>query len=972
MKRILLSIFLIFDSALIVAQESFSNLEQNPPSVKWSQIKTPHFRLIFPMSIESLGQRTANVLETVYLPVSQSLGKQPRPISIILQNQTSVSNGFVTLLPRRSEFFTTPPQDPNLLGNNNWLDLLAVHEFRHVVQNDKALTGISKLAYTLFGNNGLGLITSLSTPNWFKEGDAVGLESVLTPSGRGRIPSFDMALRTQLITRGAFSYPKSTGQSFKDFVPNHYVSGYFLTTYVKNKYGNDAWDKILEKMYRFPFYPFSFSNSIKKVTGFRVEEIYSQALADIQKQWKEEQATIQESPLQYLASSAKYFTNYQYPQYLSDGRVLALKSGLDNIESFVILDKQGQEEKLIDLGIFNDAGMLSVQDTKVVWAEFEYDPRWGQRNYSVIKSYDLRYKKIKTLTHKTKYASPALSTDETKIACIESLPENKFAIVILDAQTGRLLQKIPNPDNAFYLHPRWSNTGELVAVQSKDTQKAIVIFEKDTYLPKIVVAPTNENLSHPVKIGEKVFFNSGVTGIDNIFVVNTSTNQRFQVSNRKFGAMNPTLSSDGKELLYNDFTPLGHRVGYVPFDENTLQPFNPQQTQAGRYFGQILVKEAGENLLKSVPNVQYPVKPYSKANVFNIYSWGAVLNSTGNSLIAGVSSQDLLSTTSISAGYGYNANEQRGQLYANLSYQAWYPIIDFSFTSGSRKTSIYIDNDRTLDSLRSDTWNQQQMTLGLRIPLNLTQSKYLQAMSLGANFALTQVSGYNLPKRYLSESYNGTNKSMIYSISYTRQLKQSPRDIAPKWGQGLSFYYRKAFDSNIDGGLATLQGTLLVPGLLPHHSIRLRGGYQYQYGFKDAIGAPNPNLYIFSSPISFARGFSYRNFENLNTFSADYRFPLANPDWGIGRWVYIKRLKTNLFVDMARGETNYDFTVREGNRLVNYKGSDIGKFTSLGIDFSAQFHFMRFSQTFEAGLRFVYLQQNKDFIFQPLVIDIGF
>jgi hypothetical protein len=69
----------------------------------------------------------------------------------------------------------TPPQDPNLLGTNNWLDLLAVHEFRHVVQNDKALTGISKLAYYLFGNNGLGVVSSLTAPNWFKEGDAVGV-----------------------------------------------------------------------------------------------------------------------------------------------------------------------------------------------------------------------------------------------------------------------------------------------------------------------------------------------------------------------------------------------------------------------------------------------------------------------------------------------------------------------------------------------------------------------------------------------------------------------------------------------------------------------------------------------------------------------------------------------------------------------------------------------------------------------------
>ena len=159
MKKIALS------SSLILL--FFYNYGQNPATLKWSQIKTPHFRLIFPSQISSTANRTANVLETIYQPDSKNLGHEPRPISIILQNQTTESNGFVSMLPRRSEFITTPPQDYTLLGTNNWLDLLAVHEFRHVVQNDKALTGATKLVYNLLGNNGFAATTFLTVPNWF-------------------------------------------------------------------------------------------------------------------------------------------------------------------------------------------------------------------------------------------------------------------------------------------------------------------------------------------------------------------------------------------------------------------------------------------------------------------------------------------------------------------------------------------------------------------------------------------------------------------------------------------------------------------------------------------------------------------------------------------------------------------------------------------------------------------------------------
>ena len=49
-----------------------------------------------------------------------------------------------------------------------------------------------------------------------------------------------------------------------------------------------------------------------------------------------------------------------------------------------------------------------------------------------------------------------------------------------------------------------------------------------------------------------------------------------------------------------------------------------------------------------------------------------------------------------------------------------------------------------------------------------------------------------------------------------------------------------------------------------------------------------------------------------------------------------------------------------------------GNFTSIGIDLTTQFHFMRFNQQFEAGVRAIYLPDKGQFLIQPLVLDIGF
>lgn len=127
---------------LTAEAQIFPVLDQNPASLRWYRLRTPHFNVLYPRGLDSTAQRTAQRIESLYEPASASLEKKPRRISLLIQNQTTNSNGFVTLFPRRSEFFAIPPQDPGLLGTFNWLDQLAVHEYRHVVQTTKRCRGM--------------------------------------------------------------------------------------------------------------------------------------------------------------------------------------------------------------------------------------------------------------------------------------------------------------------------------------------------------------------------------------------------------------------------------------------------------------------------------------------------------------------------------------------------------------------------------------------------------------------------------------------------------------------------------------------------------------------------------------------------------------------------------------------------------------------------------------------------------------
>ncbi|HET9053172.1 MAG TPA: hypothetical protein VFM90_03310, partial [Cyclobacteriaceae bacterium] len=406
-------------------------LENNPPAVKFYKINTPHFKVLYPKGFETEAQRMANALEHIYEPEAQSLGVRPRKIPVILQNQTTISNGFVTLLPRRSEFYTMPPQDYNSSGTTDWLNHLAAHEYRHVAQYKLANSGFNRALYVAFGPATMAAMYSMSVPQWMREGDAVAAETAFTRSGRGRIPNFDLVLRTNLQEGRVFSYNKQHLRSYKHNISDHYVLGYHLVSYLRKRTNDpDVWSNIVKRTTYAPFLPFWFSSSVKKYSGLSLPGLYKATVTDLQQTWAEALKDVTFTSFENVNTrTGNRYTDYLYPQPVADGSILVLKQGIGDFSQFSVW-QDGKERKVFIPGVLNDAGMLSVAGNKVVWSEHGFDPRWRVKNYSVIKSYDLQNKQYTVLTRKTRYSGAALSPDGSKIVTIESGTDYKISVVV--------------------------------------------------------------------------------------------------------------------------------------------------------------------------------------------------------------------------------------------------------------------------------------------------------------------------------------------------------------------------------------------------------------------------------------------------------------------------------------------------------------------------------------------------------------
>jgi hypothetical protein len=962
MRKLLLATAAGLSAAVTAPAQSLPILDQNPPALRWQEVRAPHFRVLYPLGFEAAAQRTARQLEQVHGPGAATLGVSPRPIAVVMQTRTSVSNGFVTFLPRHAEFFSTPQQGMGL-GTVDWLDGLVVHEYRHVAQFEKGRQGIGRLLGPLLGDGALG-VAAVGVPQWFFEGDAVGTETALTRSGRGRIPEFGAGLRANLLAGRHYSYQKAVNGSLRDQVPNWYVLGYYLTSYAKTHYGPDVWDRALTGYYRFPFYPFSFSNGLKRTTGLRVEQLYQRTMQELDSVWRAQQRGLNPTEARELAGqyTGQIFTEYQYPQYVTDSTVLALKSGLGDIAQLVLLSHTGAERKLFVPGLLNVPEQLSVGGGKVVWPELQPDARWGQRIYSELKVLDLATGRLTRLGRHHRYTAASLSPDGTRLVAVETDTAYRHALHLLDARTGVVLQTLPNPQNDLYLQPRWTTDGQrVVVVTLKPAGKTIEELDPATGGARALLPVANANLTNPQPWGEYVLYNSPQSGIDNVFAVHVTSGQVFQVTSRPLGAYQAAVSPDGRRLAFHDFRATGARVVEMPLDPAAWRPVPaaaPEAADAGQpYAATLAAHEPGAASVVPLLGVasrldstaRYPTRPYSLLrHAFNVFSWGVVQSPTGNSVSLGLRSQDLLSTTQAVAGVSYDQNERTGAVFGGVSYQGKYPVFDAEISHGGRNAARYIDRRRPLDSLRTDQWQTTRLTAGLRLPLTLTRSKYLSALSLSSYYLLEQVSGYDLPVRSRSEP--GPNQpvhGLQTTLSFVRQLKMSARDVAPRWGATALLTSRLTpFGVGLEARQWGAQGSVYVPGLGRHHSLRLRAGYQAQ----------QQRQYQFASAISFPRGESYVSFDRLSAASADYYLPLAFPHWSVGRLLYVQRLRATGFLDVAQG------------RSTGVSGR--GSYRNVGLDVAALFNVLRLRTPLEGGVRIVVDTYTNDLIIEPLVFNI--
>lgn len=856
----------------------------NPAAVKWQQVNTDTVRVIFPKGWEQQAQRITQVVHRLQRQQASNLGTDFRKVNIVLQNQTVFSNAYVGLAPFRSEFYTTAPQNAFTLGAANWLDNLAVHEYRHVQQYNNFNKGLSRLATWLLGEQGQALANALSVPDWFFEGDAVFNETRYTGQGRGRLPLFLSSYQSLLLANRQYDFMKLRNGSLRDYVPNHYELGYLLVAYGRKQYGDDIWRKITDDAARFRslFYPFQ--GAVKKHTGIPYTQFVENALQYYRKQWQ----TPGSDQVNWLTPAVpNEVANYQYPQSAADGTVIVLKTGNRSIPAFYTVTADGKEKRIAVKDISADT-YFTYRNGKIVYAAYQPDARYGNREYQSIRELDVLTGKEEILIRRSRYFSPAQSNDGKRLLAVELDVTGNSKLVHMDTE-GNLLDSFTQPGIVFST-PRFSADDRFfyVAERNQAGEMSLVKYGSGKSRSDTLMAPANRLIGYLTVQSDTVLFTTTYQGRDELWAFVDGKEKRgpYRLASYATGLYQGVLRADGN-LISAAFTAEGYRLGlFRPRWERV--EWRDELTE--RYLSG-LYSDSDRTMLSSLSAGTFPVNKYPKSTrLLNLHSFRPFYEQPEYSLT--LYGENVLNTLQSEIAYTYNENEGSHKLGYNGAYGGSFlqPVFGLSNTWQRSGT---LNKDTVLN------WNELVGYAGLRLPLNLTGGKQYRNLTLTATYHLEKVNWTGLARKLLND------RSFPYlqtRIAYSGQIQKTAQQIYPHLGQSLVLQYRNLVN-NYSAYQFLATGSLFLPGISNDHSLVVTAAFHS----RDTL-----QQYLFANNFPFARGYSAVDFPRMWKIGFNYHFTWAYPDKGFGNLVYLLRVRSNLFFDYGIGRslrlaTNYPF-----------------------------------------------------------------
>jgi len=879
---------LLFASLLFTGFQLKAQIGPQPSSVKWKYVENDKVKVIFPENNLAEATRIADLVTYINKNATVSVGNKSKKLDILLNTNNAQGNGYVALSPYRSEFYATGFQDFNDLGSMDWLDALAIHEYRHALQYTNANRGFTKFLYLLQGQAGWGLGVNFSVPDWYFEGDAVLSETVLSDAGRGRTPSFFDEQRALLLNAKNYTYLQARNGSYKKLLPNHYPLGYAILNYGRNHFGPEMWPKVLADAGRYRTILYPFAGALRRHTGIGVNKMYKLAYKEMKENWENELKTLELTPTTAVTPLPKRtVTNYTFPHWLEDGSLLYIKSSFKQISALYRI-KDGRQQFITPIGLATE-NYLGVNKNKVSWTEMRKDARRDAVIYSVIMSYDLQTGQKSEVTQKSKFFSPQFSASGDRIVAVKADEEISNEICIISPNNGSIISSIPNPENDFLSYPKWTNDDASIVYLAKRKSKIALLKYDLSSKQTTELTPWTTHVISGISLSDKrVIFGASFSGINNIYAVNLNGDKQItQLSSVRVGASLPAISKDEKKLAIVEMTAMGRQL--TQLEVKSTAPITLIEPVSMERF-HVKTTDIEHNIQYQATGNEYEVKNYKGLlRGVKLHSWNFGSSDSRNINLS-VQLGNILNDFSGIIGARYNYNEKKVRFSGGFDYGKFFLPLSFRASTGDRANAVFL----APDFLGTLSYKQNDVSVGLSLPLSWIKGNYTTSFRLASTFSHINTSAYKIQDT--PQDYSLNFNAVQVGLNFSNIRRKARQNLVNKWSQNASLSYQKSITDGISAERLIGAVGFTTAGFGKNHGIEVAFR-----GKKEFLN----NNYLFEDQFLHARGYAAAPGDLETVISTTYSLPLFNIDRGLLGLFFINRARANVFYDYGRIERNF-------------------------------------------------------------------
>lgn len=867
------------------------------PSIEWKVMKLPHFNLIYDAKHQELAELYAARLENNRSVLAQYFSLFPDKITVVLNDQTDLTNGYATPIPYDlMMLYPVLPGPAETIGEyGDWSRELTMHEYTHILSFQSNRSFIKALRY-VFGSI---INPNILLPRWWLEGIAVDMETRNSDFGRLRSTYQDGAIRSYLVSNSL----KDVGIDEINETSIHtwpqgmrpYLFGSLLWNYMISKAKNKDLVKDLHYSYggRVPYF---INAPVIEMLGDDYYYLFEDMKIDLAKRASAQIESLKKVPTPTTTQVPLKGLESISPVISPDGTKMVYMSKDDaNKRSIKILERPNLEtpfdksfesntirqklhEDLKEQNPIPHDGPPGDTVQRLAWfpdsKRFVYDRLYERNRFHEVSDlylYDTEKEKVEQLTFGLRAREAAVSPDSKKIVFVK-LEAGQTSLGLYDLEK-KSVEIIYNPGlQKRVSFPVFVSSDE-VLFSLRDNQDQVWKINLATK-NKEQIFTQYRDVKFLTNTAAGLIFVSNKNGVNNLYL-STNLKDARPLTNSLTSVGISSYDIGLKEFYVTELTSHGQQIFRLK-DSNLPNELTSVQPLLADRFSKA---DTAVPALSTPPPENYSSLPYLLPRY-----WfpSFVATQDGTYFGIGTSSQDPLGKHAYSVQAGYDSGTERGNyslLYSNSSFEPILSVMAFDLTTNLPYVDYkYINRQYDVQSL----WQLPSLSTDLYAGV-----------------------GWSWLSRDLPTRDADSNGPFI-AINYF-DATQSGAQISPESGQGLMLKVTDYLSQGTreDFNQYRLLAQKFFSKWLPTHHV-LYAKIQGQY-IDENVTLPNYestlnyNLYP-NLPNQFfvMRGFVDGQFlaKSLANYTLEYRFPIAYPYAGSGtNAFFLKKLHGAVVAD---------------------------------------------------------------------------